>query len=82
VKVHLEPITFLARLYSGGRGYGDEYDAVFTVQRTGSIGYVSGCHGTVDMTALRDLFKQLKAQGITEVHWLSGDGSQTTKVLS
>ena len=50
--IHLEPIVFTARLIRDGGQYGDEYTAVATVQKIGSVGYVSGCHGKINKRAV------------------------------
>ena len=70
--IHIEPIVFTARLLPDGGRYGDDYRAVATVQKIGSVGYVSGCHGELDRKAVIDLSDELAKFGMTEVKWMRG----------
>jgi hypothetical protein len=81
-RLHIEPITFIARLFVEGGTFkdGSEYEAVMTIQKAKHIGYLMGCNGAIDLSAYRDLMRQLKGLGITEVHWLRGD-DETIKEL-
>ena len=70
--IHLEAITFTARLLPDGGKYGDPFKAVATVQKVGSVGYVSGCHGKINKQAVIDLGDELAKFGMTEVKWVRG----------
>ena len=70
--VHLEPVLFTGRVFIRGGRWGDPYDAVFTVQRVGNVGYVSACHGKINKQAVLDLQEQLEALGMTEMKWRRG----------
>ena len=72
VVVHLEPILLTGRVFIKGGRWGDPYDAVFTVQRVGNVGYVSACHGKINKQAVLDLQEQLEALGMTEMKWRRG----------
>ena len=69
--VNLEPITWTGRVFLNG-SWGSKYDAVFTVQRVGNVGYVSACHGKINKQAVLDLQEQLEALGMTEMKWRKG----------
>ena len=69
--VNLEPIVWTGRVFLKG-SWGDKYDAVFTVQRVGNVGYVSACHGKINKQAVLDLQEQLEALGMTEMKWRKG----------
>ena len=71
-----------ARLFKEGQSYamGGEYDAILTIQRMRHIAYLTGCNGSLDIWAYRELMRQLKSMGVTEVHWLRGD-EETEKEL-
>ena len=70
--VHLDPVVFTGRVFLKGGSWGDPYDAVFTVQKMGNVGFVSGCHGKINRRAVMDLTAQLETFGMTEVKWLRG----------
>ena len=70
--IHLDPIVFTGRLFLKGKKWGDPYDAVFTVQKIGNVGYVSGCHGKINKQAVLDLGDELAKFGMTEVKWVRG----------
>ena len=70
--IHLEPIVFTARLIRDGGQYGDKYTAVATVQKIGSVGYVSGCHGKINKRAVIELGEQMEKLGMTEMKWRKG----------
>ena len=70
--IHLEPIVFTARLIRDGGQYGDEYTAVATVQKIGSVGYVSGCHGKINKRGGIQLGEQMEKLGMTEMKWRKG----------
>lgn len=69
--VHLEPVVFTGRVFLKGK-FGDPYDAVFTVQKMGKVGFVSACHGKINKQAVLDLSDELEKYGITEMKWLKG----------
>jgi hypothetical protein len=81
-RLHIEPITFIARLFVEGGTFedGSEYEAVMTIQKAKHIGYLMGCHGHMDVNLYKQMMRQLKELGITEVHWLRGD-DETVKEL-
>ena len=70
--IHLEPVVFTARLLPEGGKFGDEYQAVATVQKVGHTGYVSACKGKINKRAVLDLSIQLEKYGMIEVKWLHG----------
>jgi len=71
-----------ARLFKEGQTYkdGGEYDAILTIQRMRHIAYLTGCNGDLNIWAYRELMRQLKEMGVTEVHWLRGN-EETEKEL-
>ena len=71
--IHLEPIVFTARLLPKMGRYGDDYKAVATVQKIGSVGHVSACMGKLDRRAVLDLSEELEKFGITEMKWIRGN---------
>jgi hypothetical protein len=74
--IHVEPIIFTARLIEDGGQYGDEYDAVMTIQSYGDgIGYGSACHGEFSMKDFRELERKLKEYGINKLKWSRGSAS-------
>ena len=68
--IHLEPVVFTGRVFLKGKQWGDDYDAVFTVQRMGCVAYISACHGKIDKRAVMDLGDELEELGMTEMRWL------------
>jgi hypothetical protein len=77
--IHLDPIVFTARLICDGGEYGDEYDAVMTIQTYGDdVGYGSACHGQFSMSDYRELERKLKEYGIKKLKWRRGNASTTT----
>ena len=68
--IHLEPIVFTCRVFLKGKRWGDPYDGVCTVQKMGSLGFISGYHGKLDKKAVMDLSDELEKFGITELKWL------------
>lgn len=68
--VHLEPIVYTGRVFLKG-SYGDRYDAVFTLQQMGKIGFVSACRGKINRQALLDLTEQARGFGMNELKWLT-----------
>jgi hypothetical protein len=68
--IHLEPIVFTARLIKDGGEYGDEYNAVMTIQSYGDgVAYGSACHGKFSMKDFRELERSLKKYGISKLKW-------------
>ena len=75
-ELHIEPIVFTARLFTEGRSFSnveDEYEAILTIQKMGSVALLSGCKGDLDLWAYRELMKRLKALGVETIHWMRGD---------
>ena len=72
--VHVEPIVFTIRVFAEGKGWGDEYEIVLTVQKMDDIGYCSGCHGKFSISEYRELEKKLKKYGIKKLKWSRGNG--------
>ena len=70
--LHIEPIVFTVRVFLNGKEWGDPYDGVCTVQKTGTVGFVSGYHGKLDKQAVVDLAHELEPYGITELRWVRG----------
>ena len=68
----MEPIVFTARLLPNDGCYGDEYQAVATVQKVGHTAYVSACKGKINRRAVLDLSIELERHGMTDVKWLHG----------
>ena len=67
--IHIEPVFFTVRVFPDGKKWGDEYEAVITVQKMDHIGYCSACHGTITLSGYRELERQLKKYGITKLKW-------------
>ena len=82
-ELHIEPVVLMARLFKEGHSYrtGGEYDAVLTIQRMRHIAYLTGCNGSIDTSAYRELMRQLKAMGISEVHWLRDEGETVKEMI-
>ena len=82
-ELHIEPVVLTARLFKEGQSYkeGGEYDAILTIQRMRHIAYLTGCTGSLDVWAYRELMTQLKEMGVTDVRWLRGD-EETVKEAS
>ena len=73
--VHVEPITFTVRLFLKGKVWGDPFDGVCTVQKTGSVGFVSAYHGKLNKAGTVQLLEELEQYGITELKWVRGNNS-------
>jgi hypothetical protein len=67
--IHLEPLVIQVRCFDDGKEWGDVYKTVLTVQKLGEVGFCSGCHGEFSMSDFRELERQLKEFGITELKW-------------
>lgn len=70
--IHIEPVVFTVRVFLKGKQWGDAYDGVCTVQKMGSLGFVSGYHGKLDKQSVIDLGNELEQYGMTELKWHKG----------
>jgi hypothetical protein len=70
--VHLEPIVFTVRVFLEDGEYGEPYDAVCTLQKMGTTGYVSGCHGKLNHKVVRELSVAAARYGMDKIEWRRG----------
>ena len=66
-KVHIEPITYVARFFEDGLGYGDPYIGSMVLQICGRRAYCQAYHGKHTRSHHIELRDQLLALGVTEL---------------
>jgi hypothetical protein len=72
LEIHLEPVVYIARLFTDGRSFTnpkDEFDAVMTVHRMGDIALLSGLHGmSLTGPVHEELMAKLKEIGVRQYY--------------
>lgn len=65
--MHLEPVTYVLRLYAPGDSYeaGSRYIASATMQITGTDAHISGLSGSLSVRHYREFLRQLAGMGCT-----------------
>lgn len=65
--IHVEPVAETIRLFSGGRGYGEKYDAAATLVVCGDLAIISALRGEMTLEFWREIQAELKKRGVVDL---------------